>query len=184
MSDERRDALKIIGTIGATCAFPFGADELYGQSEHTHAAGAAAKAPAPAYFSKADLAAITAMAALIIPATDTPGAVEAGVPAFIDFVVGRNKELQPVFASGLRWLADRTGGRGFAALGEAEQLAILRPLCEACDGGRAVTEGEKFFAAVKALTADGYWTSREGMGKTLGFAGGAVLGEYPECREH
>ena len=33
---ERRDALKIIGSIGATCAFPFAADELYAQHEGTH----------------------------------------------------------------------------------------------------------------------------------------------------
>jgi len=28
---NRRESLKIIGAIGTTCAFPFSADELYGQ---------------------------------------------------------------------------------------------------------------------------------------------------------
>ena len=35
---NRRETLKIIGAIGATCAFPYASDELYGQ--HVHVAGA------------------------------------------------------------------------------------------------------------------------------------------------
>ncbi len=39
--ESLRDALKIIGAIGATCIFPFQADELYGQHEHALAQGEA-----------------------------------------------------------------------------------------------------------------------------------------------
>ncbi len=31
---SRREALKIIGAVGVTCAFPFSANELYGQHVH------------------------------------------------------------------------------------------------------------------------------------------------------
>ena len=31
-STDRRGALKIISAIGATCAYPFASDELYGQT--------------------------------------------------------------------------------------------------------------------------------------------------------
>ena len=37
---SRREALKIIGAVGVTCAFPFSANELYGQ--HIHPSGEAA----------------------------------------------------------------------------------------------------------------------------------------------
>ena len=37
---SRREALKIIGAVGVTCAFPFSANELYGQ--HVHPTGEAA----------------------------------------------------------------------------------------------------------------------------------------------
>lgn len=183
---ERRDALKIIGSISATCAFPFAADELYAQHEGTHGAvSGQAALPEPAYFSKSDFATIAAMAERIIPATDTPGAGAAGVPAYIDFVVGRNPVQQKVFAAGLSWMKKQTKGRAFAELGEKEQLAILEPLCARCDAGPVKGTGERFFKAVKALTSDGYWTSKAGMGETLGFKGNAILGAYPEClHEH
>jgi len=32
--ETRRDTLKIIGAIGTTCAFPFAANDLYGQHQH------------------------------------------------------------------------------------------------------------------------------------------------------
>lgn len=183
---ERRDALKIIGSISATCAFPFAADELYAQHEGTHGVPAGQAAlPEPKYFSKEEFATVAAMAERIIPTTDTPGAIAAGVPAYIDFVVGRNPAQQKTMKAGLAWLKKQTRGKAFAELSEKEQLAILLPLCARCDAGETKGVGEKFFKAVKSLTADGYWTSKAGMGDTLGFKGNAILGTYPEClHEH
>ena len=42
---NRRESLKIIGAVGATCAFPFSADTLYGQ--HVHPAPAACRSLRP-----------------------------------------------------------------------------------------------------------------------------------------
>jgi hypothetical protein len=177
---ERRTSLKIIGTIGATCAFPFAADELYAQQEHTHTEGVTAKLPDPSYFAKDDFALLAAVAEHIIPQTDTPGAIAAGVPAYLDFVVGRSEAQQKLFAGGLAWLKKR----GFTAKDTAAQLALLLPLCDAVDKGLAKTPEQRWFRAMKSLTADGYWTSRAGMAQTLGYKGAAMLAAYPECREH
>ncbi|MEZ5351442.1 MAG: gluconate 2-dehydrogenase subunit 3 family protein [Bryobacteraceae bacterium] len=201
MADNRRDALKIIGTIGATCAYPFSADELYAQ--HTgHAESAAGKAalPAPSYFSKADLETVTCLAGLIIPKTDTPGAVEAGVPAYIDFVVAKNKQAQGLFKRGLAWLdtaAKRKGKTRFAELDEAAQMAILQPLSDAADTVALPPPGYRraappkmkpeaaFFRAIKGLTADGYYTSEIGLMRELGYNGNTALAGFPTCtHEH
>jgi hypothetical protein len=175
---QRRDALKIIGSIGATCAFPFAADELYAQHEG-HAAAEAA-AVEPKYFTREDLALIALVAEHIIPATDTPGAIAAGVPAYIDLVVSRNNTQKKIFAAGLAWLKEKK----FSTRKPAQQIALLQPLCDAVDRRKVKSGAERFFRSMKALTADGYWTSKAGMGTTLGFKGAAMLAEYPECREH
>src|SRR5688572_14830903 len=106
MSETRRTALKILGTVGATCAFPFGADELYGQHVHTELlqAPAAAAPYTPAFFTPAEYATLSRLTDVIIPATDTPGATGAGVPEYIDRVVALNKEHQPLMRDGLAWL--------------------------------------------------------------------------------
>ena len=168
---ERRTSLKIIGTIGATCAFPFAADELYAQQEHTHTEGVTALLPEPKYFSKADFALIAKVAELIIPTTDTPGAIAAGVPAYIDFVVSRSEPQKRLFAVGLTWL-------------KKHDISVLDKLCEAVDKGQLKTPEQRWFKAMKSLTADGYWTSKIGMAQTLGYKGAAMLPEYPVCREH
>ncbi|HEU0122996.1 MAG TPA: gluconate 2-dehydrogenase subunit 3 family protein [Bryobacteraceae bacterium] len=169
--NERRQSLKIIGTIGATCAFPFAADELYAQQEHTHTEGVTAQLPEPKYFSKEDFALVAEVAEAIIPATDTPGAIAAGVPAYIDFVVGRSEPQQKLFKAGLAWM-------------KKHKLKDLEPLCAAVDKGAKKTPEQRWFRAMKNLTADGYWTSKTGMAQTLGYKGAAMLAEYPECREH
>ncbi|MBI1896618.1 MAG: gluconate 2-dehydrogenase subunit 3 family protein [Acidobacteria bacterium] len=176
MSD-RREALKIIGAIGTTCAFPYSADELYGQ--HHPAPAGQALTGGPRYFPAEDFAVVSRIADLIIPRTDTPGAQDAGVPAYIDYVVGRSPEQQEVFRRGLRWL--RTVARDFLQLSEEQQTAILRPLSDAVDRQQAHSTGERFFRAIKSLTADGYYTSRAGLVEELGFNGGSVLASFPEC---
>lgn len=170
MSD-RRASLKIIGTIGATCAFPFAADELYAQQEHTHTEGVTAQLPEPKYFSKEDFALIAKVAELIIPTTDTPGAIAAGVPAYIDFVVSRGTAQKKLFKKGLAWL-------------KKHKLSELTALCAAVDKGQLKTPEQRWFKAMKSLTSDGYWTSKIGMAQTLGYKGAAMLPEYSVCREH
>jgi len=158
---DRRESLKIIGAIGATCAFPFSADELYGQHEG-HLAGKPAALPAPSFFSAAEMAKIQKIADLIIPATDTPGALAAGVPAYIDFVCSRNAPLA------------KTIRQGLASLDRIDEAA-LRQLDRA---------KSPFFHAVKSVTADGYYTSKIGLIDELGYRGNAVLAEFPSCEEH
>ncbi len=95
---SRREALKIIGAVGVTCAFPFSANELYGQ--HVHPSEPATPAAAPRFFTAAQLLLISRLTDLIIPPTDTPGAAAAGVPAYIDLVVNADPELQTPFKQG------------------------------------------------------------------------------------
>src|SRR5436190_906869 len=74
---SRRESLKIIGAIGTTCAFPFSADELYGQHVHTIAPAPAADGPyTPQAFSASEFEVIGPVADGMIPATDTPGSGE------------------------------------------------------------------------------------------------------------
>jgi hypothetical protein len=181
MSD-RRETLKIIGAIGSTCAFPYSADELYGQ--HAHDAPAAALPSKPSFFNPAEFEAVSKLAELIVP-----GAGAAAVPMYIDYVVASSERWKRVYRQGLRGLdkqASAKHGKPFAALAEAEQIVLLTPLCDAADRITKTNKGTpeaQFFKAVKSMTADGFWTSKQGLVDTLGYKGNTVLAEFPTC-EH
>ena len=189
-NSDRRSVLKIIGAIGATCAYPFAGDELYGQT--THSQGSVPAASTRRYFNDNDFQMISRIADLIIPETDTPGAIGAGVPDYIDLLVARNTDHQSLVADGLRWLdseSERVAGRKFLALDEAQQLSILEPLCEKAE--RASNDKEtsprnvEFFRVIKSLTADGYYTSKVGLMEELGYKGNMVMKSFPDCvHEH
>ncbi len=189
-STDRRGLLKILGAIGATCAYPSPGDELYGQTaehQHTVAAAAGPASSVPRYLGERDFRTISRIADLIIPRTSTPGAVEAGVPEYIDRVIGSNGEHQSLVADGLRWLDAQLDGQAgtFLELSEARQLAILEPLCRAADEKKLVARNVKFFALIKNLTTDGYFTSRVGLIEELGYRGNSALPAFPECtHEH
>jgi len=188
-SSDRRSLLKIIGSIGATCAYPFSSDDLYGQTAeqaagpHRHSAPETSQQPQ--FFPANDFAIISRVVDLIIPPTETPGALAAGVPAFIDHVVARNTDHQLVVADGLRWLdseSARLAGKAFLALSEPQQLSILEPLCAAYDTdpeNRA--RNVQFFGLLKNLTADGYYTSRIGLIDELKYPANTMLSQFPEC---
>lgn len=73
----------------------------------------------------------------------------------------------------------------FADLTEAEQLAILEPLCEAADAGDLKRRPVQFFHLMKNLTTDGYYTSQIGLMKELAYSGNTAMAEFPTCvHEH
>lgn len=189
-SSDRRSLLKIFGAIGATCAYPFASDELYGQTApaHVHPAHPPAQAN-PRFFNESDFKTISRIADLIIPETDTPGAVGAGVPEYIDMVISRNTDQQLAMADGLRWLdseANRVAEKKFVELTEEQQLSLLEPLCEAFDADpKSHARNVEFFSLMKSLTADGYYTSKIGLIDELGYTGDTALASFPDCvHEH
>ncbi len=177
---ERRDTLKIIGAITATCTFPHSGNELYGQHADAHAAHAPGKQASTGprkFFTESEFALLSTLTDVIIPDTDTPGASKAGVPGFIDLVVDANPEHRKLMRAGLAWLEEK----GFSKADAPARVALLTPLSEVVDHGRVKTMPERFFQLVKNLTCDGYFTSQIGLSETLGFKGGGMLAAYPVC---
>jgi hypothetical protein len=163
-STDRRGALKILGSIGASCVGPVAGDELYGRT-----ADEAATPVKPSFFTAADFSTISRVAELILP-----GAVAAGVPSYIDWVVSRNGAQQALLSDGLRWL-DGTG----------ELSVVLQALCEEADAGRTQGRMVQWFVLVKSLTADGFYTSRAGLVEDLGYQGNSMMASFPVClHEH
>jgi hypothetical protein len=184
---SRREALKIIGAVGVTCAFPFSANELYGQHVHqpmqAEPQDAKPGAPfVPRFFTSEQLLVVSRLTDLIIPPTDTPGAAAAGVPQYIDLVVNEDPKLQTTFREGFDNLHKTSqssfGGAGFLQLTEAQQVEILTSLNDAAEQKKPEDDAG-FFHAIKGLTADGYYTSRIGLLQELGYNGDAVLAAFP-----
>ena len=154
--ESRRDALKIIGAIGVTCAFPFGADELYGQqASHAHHAmqGEPPNGPYhPSFFSPSEMNTLSKLSDTIIPPTDTPGASVAGVPQYIDLIVSASEDRRKQYREGLVWLdqhANEKYAKPFGELTEEQRIEILSPLSEAADGHQWDLPGVKFFYDVE-----------------------------------
>lgn len=125
----------------------------------------------------ANLTATTA-AERIIPASDTPGATDAGVTAFIDRMLAdwyTQAERDRVLA-GLRELDARASslhGHDFADCDEADQDALLAAFDDEvtalrrAPGGSGINPNDHWFAMLKYLTVWGYCTSKIAMTETL-----------------
>lgn len=103
---------------------------------------------------------------LIIPKDESPGAREAGVAEFIDFMAANDPELQWPFRYGLDWLEARAmalHGAPFARLGESDQTALLRPIAYRDSYSPIDNDGRGFFTLLRRYTVIGYYTSRIGM---------------------
>ncbi|WP_111642965.1 gluconate 2-dehydrogenase subunit 3 family protein [Marinimicrobium alkaliphilum] len=116
---------------------------------------------------------------LIIPTTDTPGAIAAGVHEFIDHQLAycASRDEQRAFLDGLRrveQVAQRRHDQPFLACDQDQQVALLRAM-EAAD--EPFTGADRaFFRQLKGLVLLGYYTSEVGATQELAYA--AVPGDY------
>lgn len=135
---------------------------------------AAAGAWSPAVLSGEQLDVLTVVVDRILPRTDTPGASDVGVPAFIDVLLDKwagDGETERVLA-GLDEL-----GSDFLAAPEAEQVAQLEALDrEAAQARQGEERPLPFFATLKEWTLAGYYTSEAGATEELQWL--AVPGRY------
>jgi hypothetical protein len=127
---------------------------------------------------------LSVIADTILPDTDTPGAVKAGVVDFMTLMI--EGWLDP--AESTRILAGldefdaeavRATGKSFVALSPAARLAHLKTV-QAATGVLRVTPGPvPFFLMVKRLVVFGYYTSEVGASTELTL--NLVPGVYDAC---
>ena len=128
---------------------------------------------------------VDVVAELIIPATDTPGARDAGVPQFIDRTVATyyNKGQAERFVAGLTRIdADARAAHGdaFVALTPQQQVELLTRYDQEATAARAQTPGEPhFFPVLEDLVTVGYFTSEPGATVALKYE--PVPGAYHGC---
>ncbi len=149
----------------------------------------------PKFFKEDQARLLSALAETIIPKTDTPGAIEAGVPGFIDDLVGTvyNEEQQKNFVDGLTVFneeAKKQLGSDFVDASAEEQLSFVKKTNNDIlgGGGKADSEGwwaatskskKPFFLEMKELTLTGFFTSEPGATKVLQY--NQVPGPYKGC---
>ena len=131
----------------------------------------AASAPAaagakPAFLNAKQFATAGAIAERILPRTDTPGALDVGVPAFIDLMLAKfmRAEERTVFAAGLAEVEATSLAahqKGFVELPAEQQDALLKVFAETSQ-----KKERTFFHQIKELTVLGYFTS-ETVGKIV-----------------
>ena len=137
----------------------------------------------PQFLEGAEVETVAQLAERIVPETDTPGARQALVHQYVDFVLARgDEERRDRFRAGLAGLDRRSRalfGGPFAAQKAEQQDELLTRLMTKEAGEDAA--GADFFALAKQLTVDGYYRSEAGLVQELGFQGRTFLADFKGC---
>jgi gluconate 2-dehydrogenase gamma chain len=181
---QRREVLRILGTAAAAANFP-------GFSKWGLACGhvgnpALQIRPAhyqPQFFPAAEYSLVERLADMIIPSDSTPGAKEAGVAEFIDFMVAHTPDDQYSFRMGLAWLnarSEQINGKPFLELTSEQQGSFLTPLAFKDKARPGDGDGRRFFLLMRNYTVTGFYTSEIGY-KDLGNPALKFYSEIPDC---
>ena len=173
---ERRELIQwLVATAGLHSLDSLAPADLLALGRDVHRGAASRNAARRALSHHAERT-VAAAAERIIPATDTPGATDAGVSAFIDKILTdwHTPAERERFLAGLPELDTRcraSRGRDFVDCDEADQVAVLTALDDQVTALRAgssdTAANQHWFAMLKYLTVYGYCTSQTGM-RTLG----------------
>ena len=136
---------------------------------------------APRYLDTKLFAVLTHSVDIIIPATDTPGAVDAGVHVLIDGLLAdvASPDRREAFTTVLERVdakAQEMYGAGLAALDAGQRFEVVRRCDELAYGD---VEEDQGFRKLKQVTLLGYYTSEIGASVELRFD--PVPGPFQGC---
>jgi gluconate 2-dehydrogenase gamma chain len=142
----------------------------------------------PRFFKPDEFKTVESLTELIIPTDDAPGAKEAQVARYIDFVVSAAAEFEPSlqleWAQGLKLLDTLSRGKyqhPFLEISTSDQEALLMAMSLPERQPGTTHAGFEFYRLVKDMTVEGFYTSRVGLIDVLGYQGLAFLNEFPGC---
>ena len=182
---ERREILRALALGAAASQFP-GFSRWAFACDHLTPEPITDLRPAgytPLFFTPPEYETLERVTDLILPSDGSPGAREAGVSEFIDFMVSSDPGIQYRFRYGVTWLdahADALHRKPFRSLEASDQNEILQHLAYKDRYRPGEDEGRDFFKLIREYTLMGFYTSRIGM-EQLDCPGLKLYSESPGC---
>lgn len=189
---DRREAIRRVALLmGGAVSAPAILGVLAGCSAEPDSAEPGTEAEwKPTFLTEAQAALVAEVAEIMIPRTNTPGAKDVGIPAFIDKMLkdAYPKDEQARFVAGLadfETQAKREHGRTFLELEPALRAALVKQVHDpAVEVEREATlpvaeRGRPFILMMKELTLLGYFISEPGATQVLQYR--PVPGAYHAC---
>ena len=187
---NRRESLKALGITSLSAAVLVEACKGKTNSKEAVTAGASTTEATPdrlpneverenalekeKFFTTAELATITVLADIIIPKDEKSGsASDAGVPAFIEFIVKDMPDNQVPMRGGLRWLdvtCLKRYEKSFIDSSKEQQLQLIDEIAYPTLAKHEMQQGVTFFNRMRSLTASGFFSSKMGM-DDVGYVG-------------
>lgn len=139
----------------------------------------------PQFFTSHEYDTVRILVDLILPADDRSGsATDAGVPAFMDFIVADQEGRQTAMRGGLAWIdvqCRRRFERTFVECTDEQRAQVLDDIAWPDRARPEMSHGVAFFNSFRDLTASGFWSSRMGV-EDLQYQGN-VATEWVGCPE-
>jgi hypothetical protein len=182
----RRDAVRRLALALTAAGF---IDRVAAEEVHAMASQAAAAAGgtyAPKTFTAAQFKTLERLADIIIPVENgKPGALAAACPAWIDMISSENDELKASYAKGFAWLdgaAKKRGAADFVSAPATDQMALVDTIAYRRNASAETTPGIAFFALVRRMTVDAFYTSEIGI-RDIDYRGNSPMASYPAPTE-
>jgi gluconate 2-dehydrogenase gamma chain len=189
-SVTRRDILRTLAMSAVSGSvlqvIPAKAAEYAHQTVHNERTASVAGTYAPKFFTAHQYEMLTTLCDTIIPKDEkSGGAVEAGAPEFIDLLTSENEDYQVALGGGLMWLdnfcTDRYSNVFLDCTAEQKKEVLdLIAFRKNAKQDLSLSQGVAFFAFLRRLTCDGFYTSKIGI-EDLQYIGNTALREFPGC---
>lgn len=133
-----------------------------------------AKLMAETFFTPHEMATLTVLCDIILPADAASGsASQAGVPAFIEFIAKDMPYQQTPLRGGMMWLDNQSTkrfGKKFVEASATERLQLVDDIAYPEQAKPAMKQGVAFFNLMRDLTMTGFYTTEMGI-NDLGYIG-------------
>jgi len=190
---NRRDALKLLGLMAAAPTFSVAcsSEDVKQAREQTDSVPTRPQPEAyeRQFLTEHEYDTVRVLVDWIIPADERSGsATDAGVPAFIDFILtdeklADRKEQQTAFRGGLAWVdyeCIERFDRPFVECSEQQQQEMLDAIAWPEAAEPSMQPGVTFFNSLRDLTASGFFSSKMGM-EDLKYRGNRYVAEWTGC---
>ncbi len=180
----RRDVIRLLAVAPLAAAFRWAPESASRAAALAREALDRGAPYEPKFFTAHEWDTVRTLVDLIIPKDERSGsATEAGVPEFMDFMLGDDPDLQTPIHGGLAWLdheCDDRYGKTFVACSGAERGAVLDDIAWPKKAKPEHSAGVAFFNSFRDFTASGFFSSRMGV-QDLRYIGNTFVAEWRGC---